>query len=63
TVARILREGQSLTFAADETVLVRTGSAGATHFTVDGQALGALGGLGEVENWLFEVGEPPRRSL
>ncbi|MDQ3555055.1 MAG: DUF4115 domain-containing protein [Chloroflexota bacterium] len=63
TVARILRQGQSLTFAADETVLVRTGSAGATHFTVDGEELGALGGLGEVENWLFEVGEPPRRSL
>ena len=63
TVARILRQGQSLTFAADESVLVRTGSAGATHFTVDGEELGALGGLGEVENWLFEVGEPPRRSL
>ncbi len=63
TVARILRQGQTLTFTAEQTVLVRTGSAGATHFTVDGQELGVLGGLGEVENWLFEVGEPPRRSL
>lgn len=63
TVARILRQGQTLTFTGEETVLVRTGSAGATHFTVDGEELGALGGLGQVENWLFEVGEPPRRSL
>ncbi|MBA3435823.1 MAG: helix-turn-helix domain-containing protein [Chloroflexi bacterium] len=63
TVARILRQGQTLTFTGEETVLVRTGSAGATHFTVDGEELGVLGGLGEVENWLFEVGEPPRRSL
>jgi cytoskeletal protein RodZ len=63
TVARILRQGQTLTFTGEETVLVRTGSSGATHFTVDGEELGALGGLGQVENWLFEVGEPPRRSL
>ncbi len=60
--ARVLREGRSLTFSAEETILVRTGNAGFTHFTVNSEALGALGGVGQVENWLFEAGEPPRRS-
>ncbi|MBA3307689.1 MAG: helix-turn-helix domain-containing protein [Chloroflexi bacterium] len=62
STARILRPDRSLTFTAEETILVRTGNAGATHFTVNGEELGALGGLGKVENWLFERGEPPRRS-
>ncbi|MDQ3407410.1 MAG: DUF4115 domain-containing protein, partial [Chloroflexota bacterium] len=62
STARILRPDRSLTFTAEETILVRTGNAGATHFTVNGEELGALGGLGKVENWRFERGEPPRRS-
>lgn len=63
TTAKILRRGRSLTFTAEQTVLVRTGNAGETHFTVNGEELGALGDRGQVENWLFESGEPPRRSL
>ncbi len=60
---RILRSGRSATFTAEQNVLIRTGNAGFTHFTVNGDDLGALGGVGQVENWLFELGEPPRRSL
>jgi len=63
TTAKILRRGRSLTFTAEQMVLVRTGNAGETHFTVNGEELGALGDRGQVENWLFESGEPPRRSL
>jgi cytoskeletal protein RodZ len=59
---KILRSGRSATFTAEQNVLIRTGNAGFTHFTVNGDDLGALGGVGRVENWLFELGEPPRRS-
>jgi hypothetical protein len=63
TRQRILRSGRSATFTAEQSILIRTGNAGFTHFTVNGDDLGALGGVGQVENWLFELGEPPRRSL
>lgn len=61
STAKILRRDRSLTFRAEEEIVVRTGNAGATHFTVNDEELGILGGQGEVENWLFERGEPPRR--
>lgn len=60
---RTLRRGESVTFVAEESVLVRTGNSGATVFTVNGQRLGALGDPGDVENWLFQKGKPPQRRL
>ncbi len=59
----ILRRGESVTISGERTVFVRAGNSGATFFTVNGRSLGALGGPGEVENWIFEKGQPPRRSL
>jgi len=59
---RVLRRGDSQTFTANRTVLVRTGNSGATSFTVNGELLGPLGDTGDVENWLFEKGRSPRRT-
>ncbi len=56
------RDGQTLTFTANESIEVRTGSSGATLFTLNGQALGALGKRGIPETWLFEPPNPPTKS-
>lgn len=50
---RTYRDGQVLTFNGRESVEVRTGSSGATFFTLNGQSLGALGRRGIPETWLF----------
>jgi cytoskeletal protein RodZ len=59
---KIYRRNTSETFLASETIVVRTGNSGATHFTLDGESLGALGGDGAVETWIFEKGSEPRRG-
>ena len=43
-----------MTFTANDSVEVRTGSSGATYFTLNGQSLGALGKRGIPETWLFQ---------
>ncbi|MDQ3129013.1 MAG: DUF4115 domain-containing protein [Chloroflexota bacterium] len=48
------RDGQVLTFTGNSSIEVRTGSSGATQFTLNGQALGALGRRGIPETWLFK---------
>ena len=48
------RDGQVLTFSGNSSVEVRTGSSGATLFTLNGQTLGALGRRGIPETWLFK---------
>ncbi|MBA2718331.1 MAG: helix-turn-helix domain-containing protein [Chloroflexi bacterium] len=53
------REGKVLTFSGNSSVEVRTGSSGATHFTLNGQALGALGRRGTPETWLFKPPAAP----
>lgn len=50
---RTYRDGQVLTFNGVDSVEVRTGSSGATFFTLNGQSLGALGRRGTPETWLF----------
>jgi len=56
---RTLHDGQVLTFTGQQSVEVRTGSSGATLFTLNGQSLGALGKRGIPETWLFKPPAPP----
>ena len=56
---RTYRDGQVLTFTGTSSVEVRTGSSGATLFTLNGQSLGALGKRGIPETWLFKPPAPP----
>ncbi len=51
---RTLNAGDVLTFTGQTSVEVRTGSSGATQFTLNGQQLGALGKRGVPETWLFQ---------
>src|SRR5262249_17405149 len=46
-------DGKVLTFTGQTSIEVRTGSSGATFFTLNGQSLGALGKRGIPETWLF----------
>lgn len=56
-----LRAGETMTFTGERSIEVRTGSSGATYFTLNGQSLGALGKRGVPETWLFEPpGEPTK---
>jgi cytoskeletal protein RodZ len=59
---RIVNSGETLTFTGKTSVEVRTGSSGATHFTLNGTPLGALGRSGVPETWLFEPPNPPQKS-
>jgi cytoskeletal protein RodZ len=53
------RDGKVLTFTGNSSIEVRTGSSGATQFTLNGQALGALGKRGIPETWLFKPPAAP----
>jgi cytoskeletal protein RodZ len=55
-------DGQVLTFSGKTSIEVRTGSSGATQFTVNGQKLGALGKRGVPETWLFKPPAAPTRT-
>jgi cytoskeletal protein RodZ len=59
---RTLRDGQVLTFTGQASVEVRTGSSGATFFSLNGQSLGALGRRGIPETWLFKAGAAPTQT-
>ena len=56
------RKGKVITFTADSSVEVRTGSSGATFFTLNGQSIGALGKRGTPETWLFQPPAPPTKT-
>ena len=56
---KTFRDGQVLTFSGATSVEVRTGSSGATFFTLNGQSLGALGKRGIPETWLFKPPAAP----
>jgi hypothetical protein len=51
-----------LTFHGTTSVEIRTGSSGATHFTLNGVSLGALGKSGVPETWLFKPPDPPVKT-
>jgi hypothetical protein len=56
---RVYSAGKVLTFTGQSSIEVRTGSSGATSFTLNGQSLGALGKRGIPETWLFKpTGKP-----
>ena len=56
---KTLNAGDVLTFTAKTSIEVRTGSSGATQFTLNGQQLGALGKRGIPETWLFQPPAEP----
>jgi cytoskeletal protein RodZ len=56
------KSGKALTFTAKKSIEVRTGSSGATFFTLNGESLGALGKRGIPETWLFEPPDPPKKT-
>jgi cytoskeletal protein RodZ len=59
---RVVDPGKSLTFHANKSVEVRTGSSGATQFTLNGTKLGSLGKSGVPETWLFKPPDPPVKT-
>ncbi len=58
----LVQPGKTVELTGQRTVEVRTGSAGSTLFTVNGNALGALGPDGAAETWQFAPGAPPART-
>ena len=50
------QSGKVLTFTGQTSIEVRSGSSGATFFTLNGQSFGALGKRGIPETWLFKPG-------
>jgi cytoskeletal protein RodZ len=58
----VIATGRTLTFTGQESVEVRSGSSGNTHFTLNGTPLGALGRPGIPETWLFAPPEPPVKT-
>jgi cytoskeletal protein RodZ len=59
---KTLHDGDVLTFSGQTSVEVRTGSSGATQFTLNGQQLGALGKRGIPETWLFQPPAAPAQT-
>jgi cytoskeletal protein RodZ len=59
---RVYSAGQRLTLTGDESIEVRTGSSGSTHFTLNGDALGSLGPSGVPETWLFAPPDEPVKT-
>jgi cytoskeletal protein RodZ len=55
-------KGKTVTFTATTSIEVRTGSSGATYFTLNGQAIGALGRRGTPETWLFQPPDAPKKT-
>jgi cytoskeletal protein RodZ len=56
------KKGKVITFTANSSVEVRTGSSGATYFTLNGQSIGALGRRGTPETWLFKPPDAPKKT-
>ncbi len=59
---RVVGDGKTLTFSGTESIEVRTGNSGVTYFTLNGEALGALGRRGIPETWLFAPPEQPKKT-
>jgi cytoskeletal protein RodZ len=58
----VYQSGKTLTFTGQQSVEVRTGSSGATFFTLNGVSLGALGKVGIPETWLFAPPNQPTKT-
>jgi cytoskeletal protein RodZ len=59
---KVYRDGQVLTFTGKSSIEVRTGSSGATQFTLNGKSLGVLGKRGVPETWLFAPPAGPSQT-
>jgi hypothetical protein len=59
---RTLSPGTTLDFTARSTIEVRTGSSGATFFSLNGSPFQALGKSGIPETWLFAPPDPPQKT-
>jgi cytoskeletal protein RodZ len=59
---RVVDAGKALTFHGTTSVEVRTGSSGATVFTLNGTRIGSLGKSGVPETWLFKPPDPPVKT-
>jgi cytoskeletal protein RodZ len=58
----VISNGKTMKFTARESIEVRTGSSGVTHFTLNGTSLGALGRSGVPETWLFAPPAAPEKT-
>jgi hypothetical protein len=58
----VIADGKTLTFTGQDSVEVRSGSSGVTHFTLNGTPLGSLGRPGVPETWLFAPPDPPVKT-
>jgi cytoskeletal protein RodZ len=56
------KKGKVITLTANSSIEVRTGSSGATFFTLNGQSIGALGRRGIPETWLFQPPDAPKKT-
>jgi hypothetical protein len=64
--ADFLLEGESMTWQAEKTLSLRTGNAGGTKVTINGQRVAKLGDMGSVEEreWrLLPNGDIEQREL
>lgn len=59
---RVYQAGRTATFSGEDSIEVRTGSSGNTHFTLNGESLGSLGPSGVPETWLFSPPDDPVRT-
>jgi hypothetical protein len=59
---KVLGTGKKMTFKGKESIEVRTGSSGATKFTLNGTPLGSLGKSGTPETWLFAPPAEPEMT-
>ncbi len=59
---QVISNGKTLKFTGKDSVEVRTGSSGVTHFTLNGTPLGALGKSGVPETWLFAPPKAPEKT-
>ena len=54
--------GKTIAFTGSTSIEVRTGSSGATFFTLNGDSLGALGKRGVPETWFFQPPDAPKKT-
>jgi hypothetical protein len=54
--------GKTVAFTGTTSVEVRTGSSGATFFTLNGEPIQALGKRGVPETWLFQPPDAPKKT-
>jgi hypothetical protein len=53
---KTFHKGETQTFTARQTIVIHTGNAGATAYTLNGVDIGIPGAAGAVETWQFDKG-------